>query len=66
MLDRPKPTAAMEIMPLRFVDAKSIADQVSQILLARIKAEGRLTPSIDLKNRMGSGLFEKSADIRPL
>ena len=48
MLDRPKPTASMEIVPLRFVDAKSISDQVSQILLSRIKAEGRLTPAIDL------------------
>lgn len=48
MLDRPKPTASMEIVLLRFVDAKSIADQVGQILLARIKAEGRLTPAVDL------------------
>ncbi|MCA9211835.1 MAG: hypothetical protein KDB27_02125 [Planctomycetales bacterium] len=48
MLDRPKPTAAMEIVSLRFVDAKSIGEQVTQILQSRLKAEGRLTPSVDL------------------
>ena len=48
MLDRPKPTATMEMVSLRFVDAKSIAEQVGQILLSRNKAEGRLTSAVDL------------------